>query len=135
MTLAKYILYILAIVVGLYHFWLTVKAIFVFRNNEPLSLWVFTLTGPLSTLPASIVGIFDKRIGGAWLVGGAVVSFVAAIITAGPKADFPEGLWFLRTYSGPMFVLGIAFMGLHYWQQRSGHAKSLRSNSSSPTTP
>jgi hypothetical protein len=102
-------LLLLAILLGSYHLWLTVKAVFVFRNDEPVSLWVFTFTGPLSTLPASITGAFLPKIGGTWLVCGAVLSFVAAMVTAGPQWDLAAATWFLTKYSGPMLVVGGGF--------------------------
>ena len=120
MTVQKLVLYTIAIVVGVYHLWLAFKAIFVFRNDEPLSLWIFTLAGPLSTLPASVTGIYNSKIGGLWLVCGAIVSFVAAMFTAGSNVDIDTGAWFLKMYSGPMLLLGIAFIALYYWQKRFG---------------
>ena len=101
-----------ALLVGLYHFSAGIKAVFVFRNNEPISLWVFTLAGPMSTLPAAITTFFSPRVGATWLVAGAVVSYVAALIAGGPKSNLSAAFWFLMTYSGPMFVLGLAFLSL-----------------------
>jgi hypothetical protein len=74
-TFPKYILLAIGILVASSHLWLGLKAIFVFRNNEPLSTWIFVLLGPLSTLPAVVVGFFWPKIGGTWLIIGSILSF------------------------------------------------------------
>ena len=57
----KYILLLAGIVLGCAHLWLALKAMFVFRNDEPSSTWNFIISGPLSTLPAVIVSYFCQR--------------------------------------------------------------------------
>jgi len=104
----KYVLLLAGFLVGTYHLWLTVKAVFVFRIHEPISLWTFVFTGPLSTLPASITAFFKPKIGGTWLIGGSVVSFLAALATVAPEGDFTALIGFLKTYSAPILVLGVA---------------------------
>jgi putative Mn2+ efflux pump MntP len=106
----KAILIILGIALGLYHLWAAIKAMYVFRNDEPVSLFVFTFTGPLSTLPASITAAFNRKVGSAWLIGGAVIAFIAAMIAGGEKWSFEAAIWFLSRYSGPMLILGLAFL-------------------------
>jgi hypothetical protein len=58
---------------------LALKAMFVFRSDEPASTWNFIVSGPLSTLPAVIVSYFWPKIGGTWLIAGSVLSFLFAI--------------------------------------------------------
>ena len=134
-AMMKWIVVLVGVLVGAYHAWLAVKAIFVFRNNEPLSTWIFTLAGPLSTLPASVAGIVNMKTSGLWLIVGSVVSFIAAMVTAGSNADIDTAIWFLRTYSGPMFVLGILFSVLYYRQMKMDAANPVSHQESSPTTP
>jgi hypothetical protein len=56
------------------------KAIFVFRNNEPLASWVAIIAGPLSTLPAVFLALFKRKLAGYWLIVGGLISFVAILL-------------------------------------------------------
>ena len=67
-------------------------------------MWVFVLFGPLTTLPAVIIAFFWSRTGGGWLIFGAIVSFVAYLVSMESITIFQEIVW----YSGPMLVLGAA---------------------------
>ena len=104
----KYVLLLVGILVGSVHLWLAVKAMFVFRNDEPVSMWIFILTGPLSTLLAVITAFFWPKVGGAWLIFASVLSFTAALANVGINEDFQEIVWYFTSYSAPMLVLGVA---------------------------
>ena len=103
----KYTLLLAGILIGTYHLWLSFKAWFVFRNNEPVSLWIFMFSGPLSTLPASITAFYEPKIGSSWLICGSIISFIFAMVAAGDERDLDTAVWFLTTYSAPLFVLGL----------------------------
>ncbi len=85
--------------------------VFVFRNDEPLSAWIFVLAGPLSTLPAVITAFFLPKIGGIWLMCGAVISSISMIVylaATGGGEDFQAIVWGFLKYGALMFGLGIA---------------------------
>ena len=91
---------------GCAHLWLALKAMFVFRSDEPASTWHFIVSGPLSTLPAVIVSYFWPKIGGTWLIVGSVLSFLFAIASMQTDRNLHDIVWYFTLYSAPM-VLGI----------------------------
>ena len=91
-TMLRLALLLGGIGMGLWHLKLGVRAGFVARNDEPLSFWIFLLTGPFSTLPASITSFFRPAIGGTWLCCGALISYVAVMTALGPKGDLDASL-------------------------------------------
>jgi len=70
-------LFLVALGVGWYYLRIGMKAIFVFRNNEPLASWVGIIAGPLSILPATLLALFKRKLGGYWLIAGGLISFCA----------------------------------------------------------
>ena len=104
----RYILLFTGILLGCAHLWLALKAMFVFRTDEPSSTWNFIVSGPLSTLPAVIIGYFWPKIGGGWLILGSVLSFSFAIASMQNDPNLHDIVWYFTAYSGPMLVLGIA---------------------------
>ena len=108
----KFVVLMIGVIVGLQHLKMGGRAWFVARNDEPAALWLFIWTGPLCTFPASITAFFNQRIGGWWLVAGAFMSYVGWMGALGPKGDFENAMWFLVRWSGPMLVLGLAFLFL-----------------------
>jgi len=103
----KYILLLAGIALGCAHLWLALRAMFVFRNDEPSSTWNFIISGPLSTLPAVIVSYFLPTIGGTWLIVGSVLSFLFALASMQTDRNLHDIVWYFTAYSGPMLVLGI----------------------------
>lgn len=108
---------VMGIVVGVLHLRIALRGWFVARNTEPASFWVFLFTGPVSTLPASITAFFKPKIGGLWLICGALVSYVFAMAALGAKGDFSRAIWFLTRCSGPMLALGLAFLFLSRYEK------------------
>jgi len=102
--IVRHVVLLAGIIFGIRHLWLAFGAWFVFRGDEPMFLKIFMLTGPLSTLPASITAFFRPKIGSMWLICGSVVSFIAVMTDAVPKRDFDQIVW---TYCAPMLVLGV----------------------------
>lgn len=94
--------------IGLFQMKKGLRAIFVFGNNEPISSWVFILSGYVSTLPATVAAFFNKKIGGWWLI-------IAGLISLGLYffifKDVPN-LKYIFTDILPMFVLGGCFLKL-----------------------
>lgn len=99
----RYILLSVGIIVGIFHLKQGLKAMFVFRANEPIGMWVSIIAGPLSTLPAILVSFFLPKIGGMWLICGSILSAIAFLITT---HTFRDIIWYLLGYSVPMFILG-----------------------------
>ena len=98
------IIFILSLLVGIWHFGFALKALFVFRQDESLILWIIILTGPLSTLPAAIISFFWFRFGGIWLICGGLVSFSALFfIEISDKLNYMQ--YFVKFF-GPMIFLG-----------------------------
>lgn len=111
-----YGLLIAGIVIGSLHLKLATKALFVFRADEPTSMWLFVICGPLSTLPAVIISFFWPLIGSMWLICGSVLSFIAAWVNLGENKGFDELLWYFVRYSGPMLLLGIVGLVGHHFK-------------------
>src|SRR6266851_1477147 len=66
------------IILGVLHYRFAMRALWVFRNDEPLSSLVMLFAGPLSTLPATLLAVLHRRWGAVWLPGGALVSLGGA---------------------------------------------------------
>jgi hypothetical protein len=90
----RYILLLAGIVLGCAHLSLALKAMFVFRSDEPASTWNFIVSGPLSTLPAVIVSYFWPKIGGTWLIAGSVLSFLFAIASMQTDRNLHDIVWY-----------------------------------------
>lgn len=56
------VLLTLGIVVGLIHLWVGLGSLFTSGPNIPMSYSILMIFGPLSTLPAVIVGIFKPKV-------------------------------------------------------------------------
>lgn len=107
----KYLVFILGLIIGIMHLKVATKALFVFIEAEPASTWILVLFGPGSTFPAVLVSFFWPRIGGIWLIGGSIISIIAASVGLAGKGF--EGLigYFIK-YSGPMLLLGIVVFAI-----------------------
>ena len=98
-------LFIISFAIGSFHFFQGFMSI-VILENEPLSAWVCILSGPISTLPATITAIFNRKIGGYWLISGGVISgtsFIWWIKTT-------ESWFYILVGTMPMLLLGMAFL-------------------------
>jgi hypothetical protein len=103
--------FIIAFLIALIHLKYGIKALFVFTNYEPFSLFLTLVLGPLSTLPALVIGLFWKRIGALWLILGSVISFVLIIPSLVPKGIYGIFYYFLM-FSGPMLLIGLFLLYL-----------------------
>jgi hypothetical protein len=102
----KYFYFIIALSIALIHLRYGIKALFVFANYEPFSLFLALILGPVSTLPALIIGLFWTRIGALWLILGSVTSFGLIIPSLVPKGINGVFYYFLM-FSGPMLLIGL----------------------------
>ena len=73
--------YAIAFIVGCIHFDIGLRAIFVFRNNEPLTSWIALIAGPFSTLPATFLALFKRRFGGYWLIAGGLITLAMLFVS------------------------------------------------------
>ena len=100
---------IIALALGVWHAQIAIRAIFVFKENEPLTSWLAIALGPATTLLASLVSIFFRRVGGMWLMVSGIVAFT---IFAIGEAGFSQYIVaFLVRISLPMIFVGAAFLG------------------------
>ena len=58
------------IILGVWHHQIGGRALWVFRNDEPVSSWVTILAGPLTTLPATLLAGWRRQWGAYWLIAG-----------------------------------------------------------------
>ncbi len=98
---------------GLWHWKTAERALFLFRNDEPLASWIVLVSGPGLTLPATGVALFSRSAGGYLLVGGGIVSLVAFATLV---EDVVQMMNFLWMQTGPMLLLG----GSLLWAARQG---------------
>jgi predicted membrane channel-forming protein YqfA (hemolysin III family) len=112
------------LILGVWHFGVATRAIFVLRETDPLSAVIVLLAGPLSTLPATLLAIFSRRLGAAWLIAGGVISFVALMVYGVMQAETVAGmaemgLTHLVTTAGPMILLGLGVLWLDRYLART----------------
>jgi len=102
---------LVAIGVGVIHLRMALRAVFVFREGEPIWSWVIILAGPGSTLFAALLGWFRPQIGGIWLLAGSVISLLAlTFLEGGVTANVVQLVWRI---AGPMAAIGLAFLLLN----------------------
>jgi hypothetical protein len=99
-------LLVAGVYVGIEHLWLAGNAWFVEQGEKSVAVWVFTVAGPLSTLPAAITAFFRPQVGAAWLIGGGILSSIAS----GMESDVRTAMQFFPSYGGPMLALGLALL-------------------------
>lgn len=117
-------LVMLGAALGIYHLFLGVSSLAVFRDGVPLASRIAIIAGPFSTLPCVIVGIFSRKTGAALLIAGGIVSFVALSLTAGMSSDIVP-FFFLVTI--PMVTIGGGFLILKK-ERESERQKKERSH-------
>ena len=93
--------------IGIYHLFLGISSISVFREGEPLTSRIAIIAGPFSTLPGVIIAIFRRKTGAALLIAGGVVSLTALSLAAGVSADIVP-FFFLVVI--PMITIGGGFL-------------------------
>jgi hypothetical protein len=100
-------LFVLAgVMLGLWHLWLSLGAVFVFRQDEPLTSWLAIASFGL-TCPASLVALWKGRVGA--MILGISLTLSLPAITGGFSAE--EVLAWALVIGGPQ-----AFLGTMFWR-------------------
>lgn len=105
---ALVIVSLIGVGLGLWHGQLAMQAVFVFREGEPLASWLAIGLGPATTLIASVLAIFLRRVGGTWLIASGIASFLMFLI--GERGLTEHVAPFLLQISVPMVAIGIGFL-------------------------
>ena len=102
-NIGKNIFMAVGIAVGLWHFYVGTISIFVFKENEPLISWFIIASGPLVTLPATLLGIRFARVSATLLICGASLTEILMTICEGLQGEhvLKYGIYI----SLPMYIL------------------------------
>jgi hypothetical protein len=100
-------LVLLGATIGIYHLFLGISSISVFREGGPLASRIAIIAGPFSTLPGVLIAIFRRKLGAALLIAGGVVSLTALSLAAGVSADIVP---FSLLVAIPMIIIGGGFL-------------------------
>jgi len=100
----------LAIGLGVWHFNLALQAVLVFRSDEPIFSWIAIVTGPACTLPAALLSVFAKQVGGYWLVASGIFSFL--MFAVGEHGATENLFPFVSRISVPMTLVGAILIHL-----------------------
>jgi hypothetical protein len=95
-------------IVGVWHGKLAMQALFVFRENEPVTSWLAIVLGPATTLVATVLTIFMRKTGGIWLIGSGIAAVFAFIAGEGKMTEHVTP--FFMQISLPMLVVGVALL-------------------------
>ena len=102
----KLILLVVGVIVGTWQCFISLQTIFVMRDEWPLL--VALLIGPLSIIPAVLVGLWRPRSSGWWLISGGIAFFALTSLHKGIESVQIENAFFL--FSLPMILLGAGFI-------------------------
>lgn len=108
----------IGIIVGIWHGFIGLRGLWVFREHEPLSSWIVILTGPLSMLPATLLAVFRRPWGASWLIGGGLLSLGGVVLTEVNNGETAmevtsAALSYSRAIALPMFLVGVGLILLH----------------------
>lgn len=104
---------LLGIGIGWRHYLMAERALFVVPEKGRVLAILALATGPWLVLPAILVGVFSRRIGGYLLLTGGIIS-LAAIATV--TWDIGAVIGWLWHVSGVMLLLGVGLI----WCARQG---------------
>jgi hypothetical protein len=98
------------------------EAIFVFRNNEPVTSWLAVGLGPLLTLLGCILALFHRLAGGITVIAGGLLSAIAFLIGEGGVTEYLPP--YLLKFTAPILIVGAVLLLLSRWRtvKGSGHA-------------
>jgi len=94
---------------GVYHLFLGMSSISVFREGGSLPSRIAIIAGPFSTLPGVVIAMFRSKLGAALLIAGGIVSLASMSLAAGVG---PDSLPFFLLVVIPMLTLGGGFLFL-----------------------
>ena len=115
---AQVLLVLIGLAMGVWHFRLAWVSMFVFRNDEPMSSWVWVYSGLMSTLPLMVLSIWRPRWAAVGLLLGSAVA--ASALVAG---DWPQ--WrehapgFLITSAGPAAIMAAGMAVVAHQRDRT----------------
>ncbi len=101
-------LYMIGLVIGVWHLRLALMAIYLFHANEPITSWVSVIAGPCMTLPVMVYLIINNKRGGILLVCAGLVSTI--IMSIGEHFNHENLIPFMYMISAPMMVIGTIFI-------------------------
>ena len=99
---------VVALMLAAWHLHLSMRAVFLFRNDESVWSWASILIGPVMSVFAALLALIRPKWAGYCLVAGGCGSFVAFAIRENGVAEhlFP----FLLKITIPMLVVGAALL-------------------------
>jgi len=100
-------LVMLGAAIGIYHLFLGMSSISVFREEGPLASRIAVIAGPFSTLPGYIIAIFRRKLGAALRIAGGIESLAALSLAVGVSADIVP---FSLLVTIPMVTIGGGFL-------------------------
>ena len=103
------------IAVGIVHHMIGLRSLFVFRNAEPLSSWMIILGGPLTTLPAVLMGLFRRSWGAIWLIAGGLFSLSVVIVTEATSGERIAEIAAAAFRFSVMFTIPMVTIGMALW--------------------
>jgi hypothetical protein len=110
---ALFAVVVAGIALAVWHASVAMEAIFVFRNNEPITSWLALALGPALTLAGCVLAVFRRLAGGLTVVAGGVLSAVAFLIGEGGITEYVTP--YLLKFTVPMLVIGVGLIGLARW--------------------
>jgi len=101
-----------AVIVGLvvagWHTTVAMQAMFVFRENEPLTSWLALVPAPLLTVIGCIVAVFQRLAGGITVIAGGLIAAVAFLVGEGGITEHVAP--YLLTFTTPVVAIGVALI-------------------------
>ena len=101
-----------AVVAGLllaaWHLAIARQALFVFREDEPVTSWLALLLGPALTVLGCLLAFFRPIAAGVVVVMGGLVSAAAFIIGDGGLTEHTTA--YVLQFTAPMLAVGIALV-------------------------
>ncbi len=110
---------VVSIVLGQWYMRLALRALFVFRQDEPLVRLV-VLIGPIYTMPGGVFAAFKPRSGGIALLVAGLVSTLASVPSM--ELSVPSILHYVGFFGLPVCLLGLAFWLLGWRERARGEA-------------
>jgi len=102
----KRVLFITGLVIGAWQGFISLQTIFVMR--EEWLLLVALIIGPLSIIPAVVLGMWRPRLSGGWLISAGIAFSVVVAVHSGVETVQIQTA-FLH-FSLPMILLGAGFI-------------------------
>lgn len=110
---------IAGLVVAGWHITMVMQAMFVFRENEPLTSWLAIVPVPLLTGIGCLVALVHSRASGAIVAAGALIAAAAFLVGGITEHVTP----YLLTFTAPAVIVGaVLFLLRQRARTEAGHA-------------